>query len=190
MKLTYSGKTKDFTPELEAKLSATLEILSKVTEQRREREIHLIHTMERQLHKVELTMNFYDHGLVGEGMDGDLLIAANHAVDKLEKQLLKASTRWRDTHRVRSEKGVWEDPTSTAAGEDLVTEGKNGANGSARKPKIFRVNHNDGRKPMTLEQALLEMDTTSDYLVYRDVDRDCLSVLVRRPDGNFDLIES
>jgi len=28
------------------------------------------------------------------------------------------------------------------------------------------------------------------YFVYRDFDRDCVSVLVRRPDGNFDLIES
>ena len=43
---------------------------------------------------------------------------------------------------------------------------------------------------MTLEEALLEMETQVDYVVYRDSDRDCLSVLVRRRDGNFDLIES
>ncbi len=42
---------------------------------------------------------------------------------------------------------------------------------------------------MTLDEALLEMDT-SDYVVYRDAQRDGLSVLVRRPDGHFDLIES
>ena len=39
-----------------------------------------------------------------------------------------------------------------------------------------------------------EMDETRDYLVYRDADRDGqnggLSVLVRRRDGHFDLIES
>jgi hypothetical protein len=47
---------------------------------------------------------------------------------------------------------------------------------------------------MTLDEAILEMDETRDYLVYRDADRDAqrqgLSILVRRRDGHFDLIES
>ena len=43
---------------------------------------------------------------------------------------------------------------------------------------------------MTLEEALLEMEDHRDYMVYRDADKACLSVLVRRRDGHFDLIES
>jgi len=43
---------------------------------------------------------------------------------------------------------------------------------------------------MTLDEALLEMDATRDYLVYRDTQREAISVLVRRRDGHFDLIES
>jgi hypothetical protein len=43
---------------------------------------------------------------------------------------------------------------------------------------------------MTLDEAVLEMDNTRDYLVYRDTQREGVSVLVRRRDGNFDLIES
>jgi hypothetical protein len=43
---------------------------------------------------------------------------------------------------------------------------------------------------MTLDEAVLEMDAARDYLVYRDTERDGLSVLVRRRDGHFDLIES
>jgi hypothetical protein len=43
---------------------------------------------------------------------------------------------------------------------------------------------------MTLEEAMLEMGENRDYLVYRDAERECLSVLVRRRDGHFDLIES
>ena len=60
----------------------------------------------------------------------------------------------------------------------------------AKKPKIFRVNYEEDSKPMTLEEAILEMEAGTDYVVYRDSERDCLSVLLRRPDGNFDLIES
>jgi hypothetical protein len=43
---------------------------------------------------------------------------------------------------------------------------------------------------MTLEEALLEMTRDDDYVVYRDAQKECVSVLIRRRDGNFDLIES
>ncbi len=193
MKLIYSGKTKEFTPELEEKVTAKLGKLGKIVEQRGERDIHLTHHLERQIHKVELVMNFYDHGLVGEGADADLPTALNHAFENLEKQVLKVRGRWRDNHRdakaVRSSKESWEETASPDGSAEPVRQTKT-ANGPARQPKIFRVNYNDGHKPMTVEEALLEMGDRVDYVVYRDSDRDCLSVLVRRPDGNFDLIES
>ena len=43
---------------------------------------------------------------------------------------------------------------------------------------------------MTLDEAMLEMENSRDYLVYRDSETDRVSVLVRRRDGNFDLIEA
>ncbi len=193
MKLIYSGKTKEFTPELEDKVTAKLAKLSKFVEQRGEREIHLTHQVERHLHKVEIVMNFYDHGLVGEGTDADLPTAVNHAMEKLEKQLLKLRGRWRDTHRdpktVRSTKESWEQTASEPIGGGQKSVRVN-PNGTGQKPKIFRVNYEEGQKPMTLDEAMLEMEKDVDYIVYRDSNRDCLSVLVRRPDGNFDLIES
>jgi ribosome hibernation promoting factor len=194
MKIIYSGKTKDFTPELEDKVSAKLSKLSKFVEQRGEREVHLTHQTERHLHRIKLSMNFYDHGIVGEGADTDLPTAVNHAIEKLEKQLVEARTRWRDTHRdargVRSSKEDWE---TNALPSEIQPEDRASntiANGVGRKPKVFRVNYTEGRKPMTLEEAMLELEKDGDYVVYRDSDRNCLSVLVRRPDGNFDLIES
>ena len=42
---------------------------------------------------------------------------------------------------------------------------------------------------MTLDEAILEMDKTRDYLVYRDAETDRVTVLVRRRDGHFDLVE-
>ena len=55
--------------------------------------------------------------------------------------------------------------------------------------RVYRVNHHPARKPMTLDEALLEMDKNRDYLVYRDAESDRLAVLVRRRDGHFDLVE-
>lgn len=195
MRLIYSGKTKDFTPELEERVAEKLAKMGRLAEQRGEREVHLVHHVERHLHKVEIHLNFYDHSMCGEGVDGDLLIALNQAAEKLEKQLIKHRDRWRDTHRdakaVRTSK---ENPKEEAAQPPGKVEAARNstpaANGTARAAKVFRVNYGEDRKPMTLEEAMLEISGTNDYVVYRDADRNCLSVLVQRPDGNFDLIES
>ena len=194
MKLIYSGKAKEFTPEIEDKISAKLAKLGKLLEQRGEREAHVTHQVERRLHKVEIIVNFHDHALVGEGVDADLDTASCQAIEKLEKQAVKLRTRWRDTHRgaraVPASKSNWNG--SPADTEKLraakASKGKN--NGSAANPKVFRVEYSQGRKPMTLEEAVMEMEKDLPYVVYRDSDHNCLSVLIRRPDGNFDLVES
>ena len=199
MKLIVSGKTKDFTPELEEKFSAKISKLSKFIERRGEREAHVTHQVERHLHKVEIVVNFYDHALVGEGIDADLDTALCHAVEKLEKQIVKLRNKWRDTHRdpkaTRSLKEDWDgvEPTaeSTPAPASMNGKGNPKSNGQPVHPKIFRVDYTEDRKPMTLQEAILDMQRDGDdYVVYRDASRDCLSVLVRRADGNFDLIES
>jgi putative sigma-54 modulation protein len=51
------------------------------------------------------------------------------------------------------------------------------------------VNHHEGRKPMTLDEALIAIDGRN-YVVYRDAESNRVSVLVRRRDGDFDLIEA
>lgn len=192
MKLIYSGKTKEFTPELEEKIGVKLAKLGKFVEQRGEREVLLTHQLERHLHRVEISMNFYDHGVAGEGVDADLPAAVNHAIEKLEKQLLRIRERWRDTHRtetIRAAGETW--AGNMVPGEEIPVGSPEKISGNgARKPKIFRVDYSQDRKPMTVEEAMLEMERAVDYVVYRDANRDCVSVLVRRPDGNYDLIES
>ena len=191
MKLTYSGKTKEFTPELEEKVGAKLVKLSKMVEQRGEREAHVAHRVERHLHRTEIVMKLYDHSLIGEGADADLATSLSHAIENIEKQILKLRNRWRDTQRdakgVRDSKENWSNntPAEQAGAADMLTNAsRNG------RPKVFEVNYDDGRKPMTLEEALIEMENGEDYVVYRDVDASCVSVLVRRPDGHYDLIKS
>ena len=195
MKLIYSGKTKDFTPELEERIVSKLSKLSKFIEQRGEREAHVAHCVERHLRKVEIVVNFYDHSLIGEGADPDLETALCQAMEKLETQAAKLRSRWRDTHRdpksVRSTKENWEQSFPDAGSAAANLPAKPGVNGSRpRKPRVFRVNYDEDSKPMTLEEAVIEMENQQDYVVYRDASKNRLSVLVRRADGHFDLIES
>jgi hypothetical protein len=44
-------------------------------------------------------------------------------------------------------------------------------------------------KPLTEEEAVLMIESDEQYLVYRDARTQRLSVLLRRSDGNFDLVE-
>jgi len=202
MKISYTGKVEEIPARQRAKLEAKLQKLSKTLERRGEKEAHIVLTQERFLHKAEITVNAWDHALVGIATDGDLTVAAHMAFEKLEKQILKLGARWRDTTRVRDKEADGAKASETlrpvmatpkkpkaAAG----ASGAIGSSGAAKKavPKrVFRVNHADGNKPMTLEEAMLEIETSQDYLVYRDAQTDRLKVLMRRSDGNFDLIES
>lgn len=199
MKLIVSGKTKEFTPEVQEKFSSRLAKLSKLIERRGEREAHVMHHMERHLHKVEVVMNLYDHQVAVNGSNSDLDIALTDAAGKLEKQVMKMRTKWRDTHRdakgVRNAKEVWTvEPVVPVKPAPAPKAAKAKANGraakAAPKPKIFRVNYDEDRKPMTIEEAILEMEEGHSYTVFRNSQANCLSVLVRRGDGHFDLIES
>jgi putative sigma-54 modulation protein len=199
MKVIYTGKTKDFTPQLERKVEGKLTKLGKMVDRRGEQDAHLFHRQERHLHMVEVKMNFYDHALCGAGSDGDLVSAVTEAVDKLEKQIVRRRTKWRDTSRdpkaTRESKEQW----GAASGDNQRSAAAAAPPASPRKPpraqassskRIYKVAHGNGQKPMSLEEAVLAMDDGSDYVVYRDSDRDKVSVLLRRRDGHFDLIEA
>jgi putative sigma-54 modulation protein len=201
MKISYTGKFEVIPPRQRTKLEAKLQKLSKVLERRGEKEAHVVLTQERFLHKVEITINAWDHALVGIATDGDIAIAAHEAFDKLEKQLLKLRARWRDTKRVRDKEADGAIASASLQAADATTrktKGANSANDSragararkAARKQVFRVNHSEGSKPMTLEEAMLEMEASQDYLVYRDAQTDRVTVLMRRSDGHFDLIES
>jgi putative sigma-54 modulation protein len=195
MKIIYSGRPAELLPKEKTKLEGKLAKVAKIIEKRGEKEVHIILSQERHLHKVEITMLVYDHSMVGAGSDGDLATAMSSAIEKLEKQILKLRTKRRDTRRhdgaAKPEPGV-EAPAAPAKSKAAKTKADASAKRVVAKstPKVFRVNHRDGSKPMTLDEAMLEMTDGHDYLVYRDAKTDRVCTLLRRGDGHLDLIES
>ena len=181
MKITYTGMHGELPHKLQEKLDTKFAKLSKMLEQRGEKEAHVVVTSERHLHNAEITMQFYDHQLVGIGSDVDLFTALAQALEKLETQAVKHRAKWREKNR-RSEPPKAAEPGPAGQAPTAVD--------GDRLPRIFRVNHHQGRKPMTVEEAVLQMEDGREYLVYRDAEKECVSVLVRRRDGHFDLIES
>jgi putative sigma-54 modulation protein len=178
MKITYTGRQVEISPAQRKKLADRFAKIGKLLDGRRECEAHVILSLERHLHQAEATVNYYGHQLVGLGSSNDLFTAIHSAAEKLEKQCVKARTKWRDSKRA---------PRKAAM--ELESENAPPAENES-VPRVYRVNHHRKRKPMTLDEAILEMDASRDYMVFHDADTDKVNVLVRRRDGHFDLVES
>jgi putative sigma-54 modulation protein len=180
MKITYTGRQVELAPAQLKKLQAQFGKIGKLLDGKREHEAHVILSQERHLHHAEVTVNYYNHQLVGLGSNSDLFTAIHAAAEKLEKQVLKARTKWRDSTRSSRKPGPEVEAASAAeepAGPDM-------------ERRIFRVNHHQRRKPMTLDEAVLEMENDRSYLVFLDAETERVNVLLRRADGNFDLVEA
>jgi putative sigma-54 modulation protein len=181
MKVTYKGMPHPLPSKIQQKLDGKFAKIAKLLDGRGEREAHVIVTQERRRCCAEITLQFHDHKLVGKGSDSDLFTSLCIALEKLDAQAVKQRTKWRATHR-RNDEHV------RRPAESAVDQSPSKESAPAAK-RVFRVNGLARRKPMTVDEALLEMDQSRDYLVYRDAQHEGLSVLVRRRDGNFDLIE-
>lgn len=188
MKLTYTGRQVELAPAQLKKIESRFSKIGKLLDGKEEREAHVTLSIERHLHHAEITVNFHSQQMVGIGSDGDLFTAINAAADKLEKQAIKTREKWRDgkrTPRKAEQTDVAEESAGGVVAAEVADEEEEATTG-----QVFRVNHLQKRKPMTLDEALLEMENDHDYLVYRDADTDHVAVLIRRRDGNFDLIEA
>jgi len=183
MRVHYTGRHDVLTSAQRNRLEAKFSKLARILDMKQgEREAHVILTQERHIQRAEITVRFHDRNLVGIGMGTEVFPAILEAAEKLEKQILKQHEKMRDTKRVpRPERvAVEEGEAALALAAEEAEPGK----------RVYRHNHHEQRKPMTLEEALLEIEPDRDYVVYRDAETDRVSVLVRRRDGDFELIEA
>lgn len=196
MNITYTGKQGVISDSQQRKLDTKFAKLSKLVERNgAEKGAHVVITTERHLTNAEITLNFHDHGIVGIGSGPDYFAAVGVALDKAEKQAQKVLAKFRDTKKGTKEQRVAALEIPQPAPPPV--KGKAGKRAAAVAPpveedagvRINRINHHEKKKPMTLEEAMIAIGTR-DYMVYRDADKNCVSVLMRRKDGSFDLVES
>ena len=178
MKITYTGRQVEVAPAQLKKLQDRFSKIGKLLDGKEERDAHVVLSLERKIHKAEATVNYYNHQLVGVGSSADLFTAIHLAAEKLEKQCVKARTKWRDAKRM-PHKSAPEVETEKPVSAESENDGR----------QVYKIKPAQRRKPMTVEEAVLEMDKSQDYLVYRDAQPDKVSVLLRRRDGHFDLVE-
>jgi ribosome hibernation promoting factor len=203
MKVSYTGIKSGLPAKLQEKLDTKFAKLSRLVDGRGEKQAHVVVTSERYLHKAEITLHLHNHQLVGVGSDSDVFKAISAALDRIEKQAAKEGAKWRRTMRrsdsikVVSAKDA-QPVVSKRAPPGKIASGKVAvaSNGQVRRAaagseaRVFRPVQHERRKPITLEEALLEMEDGRDYVAYRDADKQVVCMLIRRRDGHYDLIET
>ncbi len=185
MKLTYSGKDQDFTREQQKKLDARFAKLGKFVEKNGgERSAHVAWKVTRHLSTAEIKLNFENHPLVGAGSDADAFQALIEAADKLEKQVHKVLAKARESRRDGDARKLKEN------GGPVIAVAAAASEDEAQAVRVYRVK-TARQKPMTLEDAMQNIGDKKDYLIYRDTDvSESVSVLIRRKDGHFDLVQA
>ena len=132
---------------------------------------------EREQHVCDLTVHARgDHMLHGVGRHRQIGQAVAGAVEKITQQAHKLADRLKTRRRDAGR--------AAASAAKQVTDQTPAGN-----PRVIRARPTP-LKPMSLDDAVLRLaDGPSAFLVFRDAGTDAVSILYRRPDGHFGLIE-
>ena len=155
---------------------------------------HVILSVVKRRHVAEIVLNADRATLSAKEETGDLYSAIDAASDKLEHRVRKHSGKMKNhkisatTLRRRTAGAVPLAPAATSPGlrmDVIRAESFSRRNG----PEVIKTTRLPV-KPMSVEEAVMQMDLMSnDFLVFRNAATESLSVVYRRKDGNYGLIE-
>jgi putative sigma-54 modulation protein len=123
-----------------------------------------------------------DHVLAGRASGDTWQSVLTAAFDKIARQGSRVKGKWKERKRRAVRPGSRQE--AAAAATPAI-------DGQPRRvgPKVVRVTRT-ALKPMTVETAAIELAASDEpYLVFRNAESDALSVLLRRDNGDFGLLE-
>ena len=120
---------------------------------------------------IEVTIPLNKFILRAEVSDKDLYAAIDLVVDKLEGQIRKNKTKLEKRYTEEIPEMVF---------DDIIDE---------EEPEKIVKRKNIDTKPMDEEEAILQMNLLNhDFFVFKNINEECVSVLYRRKDGRFGII--
>ena len=169
MKITLRGKNIEITEAIEEKVSEKLSKLDKYFIVSENVEAKVLVRTYPYGQKIEVTIPTEYVLLRAEVVDQDLYNAIDLVIDKLEGQIRKYKTRLNRKSKDNKLAFNLEDEE-----EDVLV-----------KTKTITP------KPMDMEEAIMQMELIGhSFFVYRDTETDAISIVYRRNDGDYGLIET
>ena len=136
--------------------------------------VQVILTKEKYRHRAEIILHARgDHMMRGLGEGNAWPISLRQAAEKLEQQAQKLKSKWDQRKRRGAGPRVAAAPPAEPANNRRVI-----------RATRYAV------KPMSVEDAALQVESgTEAFVVFRNAETEAVSILYRRKDGNFGLIE-
>ena len=174
MKISVRGKNIEITEAIESKNSDKLSKLDKYFIVSDNVEAKVLCRVYPYGQKLEVTIPTEYVLLRAEVVDSDLYTAMDLVVDKLEGQIRKYKTRL--SRKSKDNKLAF----NLSSIEDVETDDDVLVKVKSITPK-----------PMDMEEAIMQMELIGhSFFVYRDAESDSISIVYRRNDGDYGLIET
>lgn len=175
MKITLRGKNIEITEAIEEKVSEKLSKLDKYFIVSENVEAKVLVRTYPYGQKIEVTIPTEYVLLRAEVVDQDLYNAIDLVIDKLEGQIRKYKTRL--NRKSKDNKLAF----NLASIEPLEEE----------EEDVLIKTKTITPKPMDMEEAIMQMELIGhSFFVYRDTETDAISIVYRRNDGDYGLIET
>ena len=175
MKITLRGKNIEITEAIEEKVSEKLSKLDKYFIVSENVEAKVLVRTYPYGQKIEVTIPTEYVLLRAEVVDQDLYNAIDLVIDKLEGQIRKYKTRL--NRKSKDNKLAF----NLASIEPLEDE----------EEDVLGKTKTITPKPMDMEEAIMQMELIGhSFFVYRDTETDAISIVYRRNDGDYGLIET
>ena len=175
MKITLRGKNFEITEAIEEKVSEKLSKLDKYFIVSENVEAKVLVRTYPYGQKIEVTIPTEYVLLRAEVVDQDLYNAIDLVIDKLEGQIRKYKTRL--NRKSKDNKLAF----NLASIEPLEEE----------EEDVLVKTKTITPKPMDMEEAIMQMELIGhSFFVYRDTETDAISIVYRRNDGDYGLIET
>ena len=175
MKITLRGKNIEITEAIEEKVGEKLSKLDKYFIVSENVEAKVLVRTYPYGQKIEVTIPTEYVLLRAEVVDQDLYNAIDLVIDKLEGQIRKYKTRL--NRKSKDNKLAF----NLASIEPLDDE----------EEDVLVKTKTITPKPMDMEEAIMQMELIGHwFFVYRDTETDAISIVYRRNDGNYGLIET
>ena len=175
MKITLRGKNIEITEAIEEKVSEKLSKLDKYFIVSENVEAKVLVRTYPYGQKIEVTIPTEYVLLRAEVVDQDLYNAIDLVIDKLEGQIRKYKTRL--NRKSKDNKLAF----NLASIEPLEEE----------EEDVLVKTKTIPPKPMDMEEAIMQMELIGhSFFVYRDTETDAISIVYRRNDGDYGLIET
>lgn len=177
MQMTIRGKNLEVTDALKDYVEKKLSRLQKYFYRPVSAQVTL--GVERGWHLIEVTLPIDGLLLRGEGASEDMYASVDQVMDKLERQIHK--------YKTRINRKLRRDGNHVQRG--IVVEDGNEPAGEEDPAKVVRVKR-FFVKPMEVEEAVLQMNLLGhDFFVFLNADTEDVSVVYRRKEGGYGLIE-